>query len=37
MGSEAIAIKAEGRMGHWLRGCKGEKNNNIVLVQSHLY
>ena len=32
MGSEAIAIKAEGRMGHWLRGCKGEKNNCVSTV-----
>ena len=27
MGSEAIAHEAESRMGYWLRGQKGERNN----------
>ena len=27
MASEAIAHEAEGRMGYWLRGHEGEKNN----------
>ena len=27
MGSESIAHEAEGRMGYWLRGQKGERNN----------
>ena len=28
MGSESIAHEAEGRMGYWLSGHEGEKNNN---------
>ena len=28
MGSESIAHEAEGRMGYWLRGHEGERNNN---------
>ena len=28
MGSESIADEAEGRMGYWLRGHEGERNNN---------
>ena len=27
MGSESIAHEAEGHMGYWLRGHKGERNN----------
>ena len=27
MGSESIAHEAEGRLGYWLRGYKGERNN----------
>ena len=27
MGSESMAHEAEGRMGYWLRGYKGERNN----------
>ena len=34
MGSESIAHEAEGRMGYWLRGHEGERNN-IVLVKSN--
>ena len=29
MGYESIAHEAEGRMGYWLRGYEGERNNNI--------
>ena len=35
MGSESVAHKAEGRMGYYLRGHEGERNNcfsNIQLV-----
>ena len=28
MGSESIAHEAKGRMGYWLRGHEGERNNN---------
>ena len=28
MGFESIAHEAEGRMGYWLRGHEGERNNN---------
>ena len=35
MGSESIAHEAEGRMGYWLRGHEGERNN-IGLVKSNL-
>ena len=28
MGSESIAHEAEGRMGYWLGGHEGERNNN---------
>ena len=28
MGSESITHEAEGRMGYWLRGREGERNNN---------
>ena len=34
MGSESIAHEDEGRMGYWLRGYEGERNNIIVLVKS---
>ena len=34
MGSESIAHEAEGRMGYWLRGHEGNRNN-IVLVKSN--
>ena len=27
MGAESVAHKAEGRMGYWLRGHEGERNN----------
>ena len=32
MGSESIAHDAEGRMGYWLRGHEGERNNNIIVL-----
>ena len=35
MGYESIAHEARGRMGYWLRGYEGERNNNIVLVKSN--
>ena len=35
MGSKSIAHEAEGRMGYWLSGHLGERNN-IVLVKSNL-
>ena len=35
MGSESIAHEAEGRMGYWLRGHKGERNFIIVLVKTN--
>ena len=35
MGYESIAHEAEGRVGYWLRGYEGERNNNIVLVKSN--
>ena len=34
MGSETIAHEAEDRMGYWLRGHEG-KRNNTVLVKSN--
>ena len=33
MGSESIAHKAEGRMGYWLRGHEGERNNCFSKIQ----
>ena len=33
MGSESIAYEAEGRMGCWLRGHEGEKNNCFSKIQ----
>ena len=33
MGSESIAHEAEGRMGYWLRGNEGERNNCFSKIQ----
>ena len=33
MGYESIAHEAEGRMGYWLRGNEGEKNNCFSKIQ----
>ena len=33
MGSELIAHEAEGRMGYWLRGHEGERNNCFSKIQ----
>ena len=33
MGSESIAHEAEGRMGYWLRGHEGERNNCFSTIQ----
>ena len=33
MGYESIAHKAEGRMGYWLRGYEGERNNCFSKIQ----
>ena len=33
MGSETIAHEAEGRMGFWLRGHEGERNNYFGKIQ----
>ena len=33
MGSESIAHEAEGRMGYWLRGNKGERNYCFSKIQ----
>ena len=33
MGSESIAHEGEGRMGYWLRGHEGEKNNCFSKIQ----
>ena len=33
MGSESIAHEAEGRMGYWLRGHDGERNNCFSKIQ----
>ena len=33
MGSESIAHKAEKRMGYWLRGHEGERNNCFRKIQ----
>ena len=32
-GLEAIAHEAEGRMGYWLRGHEGERNNTFSKIQ----
>ena len=33
MGSESIAHEAEDRMGYWLRGNEGERNNCFSKIQ----
>ena len=33
MGSESIAHEVEGRMGYWLRGHEGERNNCFSKIQ----
>ena len=33
MGYESIAQEAEGRMGYWLRGYEGERNNCFSKIQ----
>ena len=33
MGSESIANEAEGRMGYWLRGHEGKRNNCFGKIQ----
>ena len=33
MGSESIAHEAEGRIGYWLRGHEGERNNRFSKIQ----
>ena len=33
MSSESIAHEAEGRMGYWLRGHEGERNNCFSKIQ----
>ena len=33
MGSESIAQEAEGRMGYWLRGNEGERDNCFSKIQ----
>ena len=33
MGSESIAHEAEDRMGYWLRGHEGERNNCFSKIQ----
>ena len=33
MDSESIATEAEGRMGYWLRGYEGERNNCFSEIQ----
>ena len=33
MGYESIAHEAEGRMGYWLRGYEGERNNCFRKIQ----
>ena len=35
MGYESMAHEAEGRMGYWLRGYEGERNNCLILVKSN--
>ena len=32
MGSESIAHETESRMGYWLRGQEGERNNIIIPI-----
>ena len=33
MGPESIVQEAKGRMGYWLRGYEGEKNNCVSKIQ----
>ena len=33
MGCESIAYEAEGRMGYWVRGHEGERNNCFSKIQ----
>ena len=33
MGSESIALEAEGLMGYWLRGHEGERKNCFTKIQ----
>ena len=33
MGSESIAHEAKGRIGYWLRGHEGERNNCFIKIQ----
>ena len=33
MGYESITCEAEGRMGYWLRGHEGERNNCLSKIQ----
>ena len=33
MGFESIAHEAEGRMGYWLRGHEGSRNNYFIKIQ----
>ena len=33
MGSESITYEAKGRMGYWLRGREGERNNCLSKIQ----
>ena len=33
MGSESIAHEAEGRIGYWLRGHEGERNNCFCKIE----
>ena len=33
MGSESIAHEAEGRIGYWLRGHEGKRNNRFSKIQ----
>ena len=33
MGSESLIHEAEGRMGYWLRGHEGERNNCFSKIQ----
>ena len=33
MGNESIAHEAEGRVGYWLRGYEGERNNCFSKIQ----
>ena len=37
MGSESIAHEAEGRIGYWLRGHEGKRNNRFSKIQLVVY